>query len=365
MDINFIEPKLELKFMIRKAVKTGQTECLKVHLINSCNETIFRRLAEAGLLEHDSKAVETMREAKEKKIQALESKKEADLENDSHVVEVETELAEFYASCMEMEKFSESTQGLMEKEPSLSLKMDIFLCEIRMALILDDRATLIRKIEMARDVFESTCDWDRKNRFRVYLGLFNLVRADFEGAAVLFSESLTSFNAEELLSFETVILYLVFSGLLSFSRTKINELILSNSEVNKCTSFMKLPKCLYNCEYQEYFSAILEFLEQCADDLFLEPFRENFCREMKIKGYRQLIMSYQTLHLDRMAEIFSISREHLEEDLRNFINENKLRCVIDRVDGAVHIVDKAADDSISKRLKDGSLVLRNIIKRIH
>ena len=44
-------------------------------------------------------------------------------------------------------------------------------------------------------------DWERKNKLKVYEGIFKVSQADFEGAANLFLQGVATFAATEIFSF--------------------------------------------------------------------------------------------------------------------------------------------------------------------
>lgn len=365
MEIDFREPRLTLRFLIHAAATADATEPLRAYLVEKCNARVYKEMIEKQILPYSKEDLKAIAEKREERLHHFEEEKEQDLENESHVSEVNKKICEFYAQMMELEDFNKVAKEIMLSDPSLSLKMDIYLCKIRIAIIQNDRAVLVESIGLATEVFDSTCDWDRKNRFKVYLGLYSLLKADFRTAATLFSEALASFDAPELLGFDQMILYLVFSALLGFSRNEIKEKILENSEARKREECMRLPECYHSSEYGSFFQSILAFIDLFADDVFIGPFKEHFCREMKIKGYSQLLCSYRSVCLDKMAEVFKVEEEHLEEDLRNFINDGRLPCVIDKVDGIVEIVDVKNIDQLKSAAIKGDAVLRNIKKMIN
>lgn len=362
MEIDFREPSLYLHTLIHSR---NSREELREYLLSRLNLNIYKKCIDAGILDYSKQDLDHMNLEIQRRLDHFEAKKKEDLENEAFIFEVSKQLCEFYAQIFDMENFEALSAKLVEKDCSPSLKMDILMCKIRMSIILQNRTSLIINVEDAQAIFESSCDWDRKNRFKVYLGLFYLIKAEFFNAAAQFSECLASFDAKELLPFEKVILYLVFCSLLAFSRNELKSKIIDNSEVRKCKEFLLLPECLYNCQYSDFFRRLLEFIELTDDDLFLSQFREHFCKEMKIRGYRQLLLSYQSLHLIKMAQVFNVESGHIEEDLRNFINERKLPCIIDRVDGVVRMKEAKNDDELRASLKAGEEILRNIKKSIN
>lgn len=361
MDIAFIEPTLEIIELRLSQPKKAISE----FLVSKLSLNLYRKYIEKGVLEYNKHDLDTMNLEVSRKLEELNRLKEESMENEPYVLEIEKKICEFYAKIYDLENFEKLAAALTEKDNSTSLKMNILMCKIRLAIILEDRASLVKNIENAKFVFEVSSDWETKNKFKVYLGLFYLMKAEFEKSAEYFCDSLASFNAYELLPFEKIVLYLVFSSLLSFERNRLKSQVIDNPEIRKCQQYLELPECLFDCAYSELFRKILKFVEYCESDYFLDEFKENFCKEMKIKGYYQLLLCYQSLHLDKMGQYFDVETEHVEEDLRNFIVEKKLNCIIDRIDGMVRMSMAGKGEDLECLMKMGDNVLRDIMKSIN
>jgi len=361
MEINFKEPNLRLYKLLNSPEDKNK---LREYLLNTININIYQQAVNKGILEYNKEDFNLMSRQIEEKLKEFERKKEEDSENEAFILEINKQICELYAQTFDLENFEKLTAELLEKDCTPSLKMDILMCKIRIAIIAEDRKMLRMSVEEAENMFISSCDWDRKNRLKVYLGLFHIMKAEFSEAAEQFSECLASFEATELLSFEELILYLVFSALLSFSRNELKDKIINNSEVRKCQKLLVLPEFMYECQYHKILRELLNFIEIIEKDLFLSHFKEHFCKIMKIKIYSQLLLSYQSLHLEKMAQIFDVSAASIEEDLRNFINEGKLNCVIDRIDKVVKMRDAHEEDHLFEALLLGEKILRNIKKNI-
>lgn len=361
MDFDFKEPNLCLYRLLK--AKKSQEE-LRNYLVDHLNLHLYRKCIASGSLDNNEKDLTYIESQIKEKLNELQTKKEKEPENHPLCLEMDKKICELYAQIFDSDKFEKLAEELMKNDPSSTLKMDILLCKIRTAIILENRKKLILSIEEAKTVFEISCDWDRKNKFKVYLGLFYIMKAEFEKAANILSECLASFEATELLKFENMIFYLVFSALLSFSRTDLKETIINNSEIRKCSIFLALPEAIYECSYSSILLELLKFVDMMADDIFLCSFTDHFCKMIKIRAYEQLLSSYQSLHIAKMAQVFCINSESLEEDLRNFINEGKLSCVIDRIEGVVRMNQFGQYDNAIDSLNSGIEILRNIRKNV-
>lgn len=362
MESPFREPTLEIIELVDS--RRGQDE-IRQFLAQKSNLFLYRKYIEKGILDYNKHDLDVMAHDIKEKIDGFEKEKENNAENEPFLLEIDTKMCEFYAQIFDIENFEKLAEELTTRDNSVAFKMCILMCKIRIAVILEDRISLVRNIEDAKIIFNKCNDWESKNRFKVYCGLFHLIKAEFDKAAEFFIDSLASFNAEELVSFDKLILYLVFTSLLSFERNRLKKEIIDNPEVRKCKTYLELPECLFNCEYSKLFRCLLEFIDHCEGDCFLRPFKEHFCKEMKIKAYYQLLLCYQSLHLDKMAEYFDVEKSHVEEDLRNFIVEKKLNCIIDRIDGVVRMRMGGKSEDLKHVISSGEKLLRDIKKSVN
>lgn len=358
METDFKEPTLQL-------INLKSPELLREYLVDKKNLNLYKKYIEKGILKHNEEDFAQMNNGIAAKLESLKKQKEEDSENEPFVLEITKKTCEFYAQIFDIANFEKLASELIEKDGCNALKMDILMCKIRIAIILEDRHSLVRSIEDAQALFDTSSDWDRKNRLKVYFGLFHLIKAEFKTAAGYFSESLASFDAKELISFDKLILYLLFSSLITFDRNELKSKIVDNPEVRKCPELLKLPESMFNCDYPHLFRLLLEFIDLCEEDVFLENFKEYFCKEMKIRAYAQLLLCYQSLNLDKMAQCFNVEASFVEEDLRNFIVEQRINCVIDRIDNVVRMKVDKKDCDLQRLIKTGESVLRDIKKTIN
>lgn len=368
MNVDFKEPSLKLHRLIdvlRIDDSEKTKDALRVHILEKANINAYKKCVDYNILGYSQNDMDYMQSVMSEKISQNKEKRKENLENEAALLQIDKEMGEFYAQIMDIQKFEDIADDILKRDTSTSLMLDILMCKIRIAIIQEDRLRLIQNVEKAKILFESVSDWDRKNRFKVYLGLFYLIKAEFDKAVEYFLDSLASFDATELLDIETVVFYIVFCSLMVHSRSEIKEKIIKNSEIRRCSEFLPLIDCLIECKYEQYFKRILDFVDLMEKDYFLFQLKEHFCKEMKIRGYQQLLLSYKSFHLHRMAEIFKVDALFIEQDLRNFINDGKIDCIIDRIDGVVKMEEKYKDDDYNSTLKGGIRILRDIKRCIN
>ncbi|KAL8656115.1 MAG: hypothetical protein Q9226_002774 [Calogaya cf. arnoldii] len=135
------------------------------------------------------------------------------------------------------------------------------------------------------------------------------------------------------------------------------------------TPLAGLIRSLYLGNYSGFFLALAavedNFLSQ---DRYLYEHRGWFVREMRLRGYQQLLQSYRVVGLQSMAGDFGISVDFLDRDLAKFIAADRIPCTIDRVNGIIETnrpddknkqyaeVVKHGDSLITKLQKYGQAV---------
>ena len=221
---------------------------------------------------------------------------------------------------------------------------------------------------------ESGGDWDRRNRLKAYQGLHLLTTRSYNLAAPLLLDSLSTFTSYELCSYSSLVVYSVLAGSISLKRvdfktkvhdapeirailgdgedklsalsgaassgpgagdeemkdissatptpapTAVNLTALGSStapqEVEAPVDFTPLAglvRSLYVGNYQAFFLALAAVEENfLSQDRYLYEHRGWFVREMRLRGYQQLLQSYRVVGLGSMANDFGVSVDFLD-----------------------------------------------------
>lgn len=72
-------------------------------------------------------------------------------------------------------------------------------------------------------LFEEGGDWERKNRLKVYEGLYCMSTRNFKRAASLFLDSISTFTTYELFPYDTFIFYTVLTSIISLDRVSLKQ----------------------------------------------------------------------------------------------------------------------------------------------
>ena len=66
-----------------------------------------------------------------------------------------------------------------------------------------------KHIDKCVTLLEEGGDWEKKNKLKVYEGVYAIMVRDFKTAAIKFLDCMSTFNAPEVISFENMIFYII------------------------------------------------------------------------------------------------------------------------------------------------------------
>ena len=246
---------------------------------------------------------------------------------------------------------------------------------IRIGLFFGDKILVKQQVERAGALVESGGDWDRRNRLKAYSGLHLLTVRSYSTAAPLLIDSLSTFTSYELCNYSSLVTYAVLAGSAALKRVDFKSKVVDAPEIkailgdaeeklaalsgkisagagaddeemkDATTSATPAPAAvnltalgsevaeqqdgevqidfkplanlvnsLYNGNYAEFFVALGhvedDFLSQ---DRYLNEHRQWFVREMRLRGYGQLLQSYRVVGLRSMAKDFGVSVGFLDK----------------------------------------------------
>jgi len=216
-------------------------------------------------------------------------------------------------------------------------------------------------------LLEEGGDWEKKNKLKVYEGLYNVMIRNFKVSATLFLDAIPTFNSPEVVSFNDLIFYTVVTAMVSLERADIRKKVIHSPDI--LTVIKELPDVknfldsFYKCDYKQFFFTFIHIIDRIAIDPYLQPHRKYFIREMRLVVYSQFLEAYKTVTLTNMAEAFGVSVEFIDKELSAFIASRKLTCKIDKSSGVVESqqVDKR-NNLYQSALKKGDFLLNKLQK---
>lgn len=279
-----------------------------------------------------------------------------------------------YNSKQSQEKALSTYEAVFDKTGILGTKIDLVLAIIRIGIFFGDRLAVKKNIDRAKTLVESGGDWDRRNRLKAYQGLHLLTIRSYNLAAPLLLDSLSTFTSYELCSYSSLVVYSVLAGSESLKRVDFKTKVVDapeirailgdgedklaalsgasaagpgagDEEMNDASSATPTPaptavnltalgsgaapqeveapvdfkplaglvRSLYVGNYQSFFLSLAAVEENfLSQDRYLYDHRGWFVREMRLRGYQQLLQSYRVVGLGSMAHDFGVSVDFLD-----------------------------------------------------
>jgi 26S proteasome regulatory subunit N7 len=186
---------------------------------------------------------------------------------------------------------------------------------------------------------EEGADWDKKNKLKIFEGVYCMFIRDFKKASDLFVNSVATFTASEVMTYKEFVFYTVVLGILTQTRKTIKNDIIHSPDilaVNRDIPHLKeLGESYYNCDYKTFFQQYIEIAEILKNDFYLSEHAHYYTKEMRLVAYKQYLESFKSVTIENMASAFGVSGEFIDKELSTFIYNGKLNCKIDKVSGVI------------------------------
>merc|ERR1711971_1156191 len=356
----------QLKFEVAQGL--GGDKKLMAEIKKAKMAPFYRSVCKELKWKEDSKLWTEMTAENEVEIKALDEKiadAEANLGESEHRDTLLAK-AEFLTKIGEKDAAVEARKT-MEKTVGLGNRMDLLFHNIRIGLFWMDHSLIKANLEKATIMMEEGGDWDRRNRLKVYEGLYAMSIRDFLKAANLFLETISTFTSYELMDYDLFVKYAVYCSMIALERRELHEKVVKGSEIlevlHQCPKIKQFLSSFYNCQYAEFFQCLAEVEQIAKKDRYLFPHYAFYVREMKIKSIGQLLESYRSLTLTYMADAFGITEDYMDQELSRYIADGRLHCKIDKVRGIV-ITNRpdSKNAQYQATIKQGDILLNRVQK---
>jgi len=353
--------------------KYKNDECIRGKLLKAIDENDMAPFYEEVCKDlgwtQDNALVQKMKQANDDEFKKLDESIEDAEKNqgETEIREMLLKKAEYFCKIGDKENSIAQFRKANEKTTTSGYRLDIVFHHIRIGLFYMDHDLIKRNIEKAHNLIEEGGDWDRRNRLKVYKGLYSLAIRDFKTAAQLFLDTVATFTSYELMEYKTFVAYTVLSAIISLERPDLRSKVIKGSEILEVLHSLPDVKeflfSLYNCQYDSFFQNLARVEQFMKEDRFFAPHYQFYVREMRILAYAQLLESYQSLTLKYMANAFGVTTSFIDQELSRFIAAGRLHCKIDKVS---NIVETNRPDSKNYQyqgtIKSGDLLLNRIQK---
>jgi 26S proteasome regulatory subunit N7 len=310
-----------------------------------------------------------LKKANEEELAKIEAKIEDATQNlgDMEVRDALLEKAHFFNRIGDKEAALEAYKVTFEKTVGVGGKLDNILTCIRVAFFFDDKELVKKEIERAKLELAKGGDWERRNKLKVYEGMYLMTTREWKQSATLFLNVMPTFTATEMVEFKDFVFYAVVMSMTSLDRKTIREQLISSPEV---LSVIKETPCLqefmesyFNSQYQVFTKNFVPIIDSLTKDRYLKPHVRRFNRIMRLNAYRQFLASYRSVTLEAMASEFGVSPAFIDSELASFISSGKLSCKIDKVGGVIESNEKDNRSSMYVEIiKQGDLLLNRMQK---
>ncbi|KAG5230279.1 26S proteasome non-ATPase regulatory [Salix suchowensis] len=330
---------------------------------------LYETLVAESLLEKDQSLLDSMRSKNEDELKKLDEKIADAEENlgESEVREAHLAKSLFYIRIGDKEKALEQLKVTEGKTVAVGQRMDLVFYTLQLAFFYMDFDLISKSIDKAKNLFEEGGDWERKNRLKVYEGLYCMSSRNFKKAADLFLDSISTFTTYELFPYDTFIFYTVLTSIISLDRVSLKKKVVDAPEIltviGKIQYLSEFLNSLYDCQYKSFFSAFAGLTEQIKLDRYLHPHFRYYMREVRTVVYSQFLESYKSVTIEAMAKAFGVTVDFIDMELSRFISAGKLHCKIDKVAGVLETNRPDAKNALYQAtIKQGDFLLNRIQK---
>lgn len=139
---------------------------------------------------------------------------------------------------------------------ALGQKMDLVFSLMRLHFQFGDFGGIKRDIRKLKELLGTPGggDWERKNRLKVYEGVYCMATRDFRKAATLFLDSLSTFTASELCSYNQFVFYTVVTAVVALDRVALKQKVVDTPEIlavlGQLPHVERFLNGLYTCKYK-------------------------------------------------------------------------------------------------------------------
>ncbi|KAJ3675464.1 hypothetical protein LUZ60_004506 [Juncus effusus] len=331
--------------------------------------SLYESLTESGVVEKEAELLDSMKKRIEEEIKKLDEKIADAEENlgESEVREAHLAKSLYFIRIGDKEKALEQLKTTEGKTVAVGQKMDLVFYTLQLGFFCMDFDLISKSIDKAKKLFEEGGDWERKNRLKVYEGLYCMSTRDFKKAADLFLDSISTFTTYELFTYDTFIFYTVLTSIISLDRVSLKQKVVDAPEIlaviGKVPHLSEFLNSLYNCQYKSFFIAFSGMTEQIKLDRYLQPHFRYYMREVRTVVYSQFLESYKSVTMEAMATAFGVTVDFIDQELSRFIAAGKLHCKIDRVAGVLETNRPDARNAFyQSTIKQGDFLLNRIQK---
>lgn len=359
-----------LYFDLKKSKNNKEIENNLINLIKEFGSIGFYNeiLIKNNLIKKDDKLINDIKNNNKNKLKELDNKLIDAKENfgQVEVTEAQINLANF-KSAITSNKLDILTNYNDIENLTSSKKIELAFQKIKFSLFWDDMYLIKKNIDEANEYMETAGDWDKRNRLKVFQGIYSLYARDYNTAANNFLDVVATFSSYEYCSFQKFIFWTVLSSLVSLDRVTLKKKVIDASEVlsilHEMPNLSKLLNSFYDCDYILFFQSMVNIKDELENDRFFSLHLRWYFRELRIKAYSQFLESFKSVTLKSMADSFGVSVEFIDKEISQFIASKRLTATIDKVEGIIETQQKdLRNQQFDQIIRNGDNLLNKLQK---
>merc|ERR1712228_746402 len=229
-----------------------------------------------------------LKKANEEELEKIEEKIKDAKENlgDIEVRDALLQKADFYNRIGDKDNAIEGYKVAFEKTVGVGGKLDNILTVIRIAFFFDDKEMAKKEIDRAKAELEKGGDWERRNKLKVYEGIYLMMTRDWKQGANLFLDVMPTFTASELVEFKDFVFYTVVLSMAALDRPTMREKLVSSPEVlsaiKETPHLQEFLESYFYCRYQDFMQHFVPIIDAIRTDRYLKPHVRRFMRIMRL-----------------------------------------------------------------------------------
>ena len=304
-----------------------------------------------------------------KRIEELQKKMEEDVDGLEEVDKAQYifQIGKIYKEEKMYDQALNQFKETITNTKSFNTKIDSLFEICHIGLLQKDLDLLKEYLEKIKDLLKEGGDWEKKNRLKVYEGLYLLFNRNFKEAGKNFLDALMTFTSYELFDFKTFVFYTAVINIISVDRKTLKEKIIDNSDVLSCINdiphLQSFLNTFYDGEYEKFFKELYFIIQVLKKDFYLSKHYNYYINEMRVKVYSQFLQSYKTVTMDNMAKVFGVSTNFIDRELSNFISQGRINAKIDKVSGIIECNHNEENvDLYQATIRDSDILISKIHK---
>merc|ERR1719162_1878357 len=241
-------------------------------------------------------------------------------------------IADFYNETGDKDNALEAYEKAFAKTIGAGGKLDNLLTKIRIAIFFDDVKLSQKYIKEAYEQLDKGGDWERKNKLKVYEGIFKMTQKDFSAAANLLLDSVATFTSTEIVTFQDFVFYTVMTSLMGLERNVLKNKVVESPEilsvVHERAHVREFLFAYYECDYYNWSSEFVGVIDHIKRDRYLAANCTKVTKDLRLNAYKQFISSYKSVTIGNMAKTFGLTADFIDQEVFEFVSSGKLKCKV-------------------------------------